>query len=118
MGEQVEGTVEVTHSAPDGGDLLNSWKEIALYLNRGIRTVQRWEAELALAVRRPVGKGRTAVVARRSEIDEWLNGSPDSLSERNCATRSIEAHPDPDRENVVHRFSQLSAQVQANLGRF
>jgi len=26
-------------------ELLNSWKEIAAYLNRGVRTVQRWETE-------------------------------------------------------------------------
>lgn len=57
-------------------DLLNSWKEIAAYLNRGIRTVQRWEAELGLPVRRPRGQSRSAVIAMRSEIDEWLKRCP------------------------------------------
>lgn len=55
---------------------LNSWKEIAQYLGRGVRTVQRWEAELGLPVRRPRGKSRSAVVAVRSELDEWMARAP------------------------------------------
>lgn len=53
-------------------DVLNSWKEVASYLGRGVRTVQRWEQELALPVRRPRGKSRSAIIAFRSELDEWL----------------------------------------------
>jgi hypothetical protein len=52
-------------------DTLRSWKEIAAYLGRAVRTVQRWEAELGLPVQRSSGKGHAAVVARRSEIDAW-----------------------------------------------
>jgi hypothetical protein len=29
-------------------EVLNFWKEIAEYLHRGIRTVQRWERDLKL----------------------------------------------------------------------
>jgi len=58
--------------AAASSDLLNSWKEIAAYLNRGVRTVQRWEADLGLPARRPQGRGRSAVIAMRSEIDAWL----------------------------------------------
>jgi len=53
-------------------DLLNSWKEIAAYLGRGVRTVQRWEIELRLPVHRPHRKARTAVIASRSELNDWL----------------------------------------------
>ncbi len=55
--------------------ILNSWKEIAVYIGRGVRTVQRWERELALPVRRPRGKARSAVIAVPSEVDEWLRSS-------------------------------------------
>lgn len=58
------------------GKLLNNWKEIALYLGRGVRTVQRWEADLQLPVRRPRGKGRSAVIALKTELDEWLAKTP------------------------------------------
>lgn len=54
------------------GDVLNSWKEIATYVGRGIRTVQRWEQELQLPVRRPRGKHRSAVIALKQDIDLWL----------------------------------------------
>jgi hypothetical protein len=61
---------------PAAEDVLNSWKEIANYLDRGVRTVQRWEAELGLPVRRPSGKSRSAVMALRSDLDEWLRACP------------------------------------------
>jgi phage terminase Nu1 subunit (DNA packaging protein) len=54
--------------------LLNSWKEIAEYVGGSVRTVQRWEAERGLPVRRPSGRPRTAVLAIASEIDDWLRG--------------------------------------------
>src|SRR5215467_5605321 len=53
-------------------DVLNSWKEIATYVGRGVRTVQRWERELNLPVRRPRGKHRSAVIALKEDIDIWL----------------------------------------------
>jgi hypothetical protein len=65
-----------------GNQVLNSWKEIAQYLERGVRTVQRWETDLALPVRRPRGKKRSAVIAMRSDLDDWLNSCP-SMQSRN-----------------------------------
>ena len=61
-------------------DVLNSWKEVATYLGRGVRTVQRWEQELGLPVRRPRGKTRSAVIAFRSELDQWLQHAPSELT--------------------------------------
>ena len=55
-------------------EVLNSWKEIARYLNRGIRTVQRWERELNLPVRR-LRTGRSPVLAERSALDLWVKNS-------------------------------------------
>jgi hypothetical protein len=48
---------------------LNGWKEIAGYLDRGVRTVQRWEKEFGLPVRR-LGPGE-GVFALKHEIDAW-----------------------------------------------
>ena len=56
--------------------ILNSWKEIAGYLGRGVRTVQRWEAQLGLPVHRPAGKEHSAVLAFSSELDQWLDSRP------------------------------------------
>ncbi len=57
-------------------DVLNSWKEVATYIGRGVRTVQRWEQELGLPVRRPRGKSRSAVIALKNELDRWLKETP------------------------------------------
>lgn len=58
-----------------GTDRLDSWKAIAAHLQRDQRTVQRWERELGLPVRRMPGRGRS-VYAFASEIDAWLKTSP------------------------------------------
>lgn len=54
------------------GRVLSSWKEIAAYLGRSVRTVQRMEVELGLPVRRPKGHARSSVMAIPSELDTWL----------------------------------------------
>jgi hypothetical protein len=62
-------------------DVLNSWKEVAVYMGRGVRTVQRWERELGLPVRRPRGKSRSAVIAFKPELDRWLAQAPKDAPE-------------------------------------
>jgi len=59
-----------------GQSILNSWKEIAAYLGRGVRTVQRWENDLGMPVHRPKGKDRSAVLAIADELDAWLRQTP------------------------------------------
>lgn len=54
---------------------LDSWKEIAAYLNRDVRTVIRWENK-GLPVHRVPGGKRQAVFAYTAEIDGWLSGHP------------------------------------------
>lgn len=53
------------------GDRLESWKEIAVYLNRTVRTVHRWEKEEKLPVHRHLHKKQGTVYAYKSEIDRW-----------------------------------------------
>ncbi len=52
--------------------VLKSWKDIAAYLRVGVSTVQRWERDLELPVRRAGGKRGNAVVALSNEVDDWL----------------------------------------------
>src|SRR5581483_4323118 len=67
-------------AVPSNGNcvLLNSWKEIANHLGRGVRTVQRWEHDLGLPVRRPWGRSRSTVVAMSDELDAWMRTAPRS----------------------------------------
>jgi Tol biopolymer transport system component len=50
---------------------LESWKEIAAYVQRGVRTVKRWEESEGLPVRRHVHQARSSVYAYPSELDAW-----------------------------------------------
>jgi hypothetical protein len=59
-------------TARNSPSMLNSWKEIASHLDRGVRTVQRWERNLQLPVHR-IGKGkRSPVYALVPELKFWL----------------------------------------------
>ena len=49
---------------------LESWKEIATYLNRDERTAKRWEKVRALPVHRFPG-ARSGVFAFTAEVDAW-----------------------------------------------
>lgn len=52
-------------------DRLDSWKEIATYLKKEVRTVQRWEKRLALPVHRLAHGKLGTVFAYKSELDAW-----------------------------------------------
>ncbi|MGE5357728.1 MAG: hypothetical protein ACM3NQ_01835 [Bacteroidales bacterium] len=54
---------------------LVGWKEISAYLRRSIRTVQRWEHESDLPVRRYPTKRGEGVFALREELDAWLKSA-------------------------------------------
>ncbi len=58
--------------------VFSSWKEIAAYLGKGVRTVQRWETELELPVHRPSEQG--IVLAYESELQRWAQGKAERPS--------------------------------------
>ena len=60
----------------DPQHFLSGWKDIASYLGKGVRTVQRYEQHLGLPVRRPAGKDWGSVVATKAELDAWIMASP------------------------------------------
>jgi Tol biopolymer transport system component len=50
---------------------LESWKEIAAYLKRDVRTVKRWEKSEGLPVHRQMHQARGSVFAYPSELETW-----------------------------------------------
>ena len=58
-------------NGPPQDEVFTSWKEISAYLGKSVRTVQRWEAEYGLPVRRPHDEANTICVSR-DELSEWL----------------------------------------------
>jgi TolB-like protein/Flp pilus assembly protein TadD len=59
---------------------LDSWKEIADYLRRDVRTAIRWEKEKGLPVHRIPGGSRHSVFAFANEIDDWMSGQDRELA--------------------------------------
>jgi hypothetical protein len=51
---------------------LDNWKEIALYLRRSVRCVQRWEKNEGMPVRRHSHANGKSVYALRDELHAWL----------------------------------------------
>ncbi len=88
--------------------VLTSWKEIAAYFGKGVRTVQRWEVTLGLPVRRPQGSAsRNIVMATRSELDTWLEtqwkaAARDEASPPELIKRKVE-----EFQNRLKTFQQL-----------
>jgi hypothetical protein len=89
------------------GTRLDGWKEIASYLGRGVRTVQRWEREFGLPVRRMGADRGESVFAFTGEIDRWLArwevsgeqrpaGDPSNGSELSKPFDSTEPDDEPD----------------------
>lgn len=90
--------------------ILNSWKEIASYLGRGVRTVQRWEVQLGLPVHRPAGKDHSAVLAFSSELDEWLDSRP--VRNAMSSELKIVQGPDPQMAEIQALLIKADAILQ------
>src|SRR4051812_5278576 len=78
---------------------LTSWKEIAQYLGKGVRTAQRWERSLELPVRRPLGKRTGIVLADTEELDAWVSS---------CTARAIR-----DSGSEINRLQAMVSELLA-----
>src|SRR5690348_12995441 len=105
-------------------EVLNSWKEIAAYLGRGVRTVQRWERELGLPVRRPRGKERSAVIALKSDLDHWLQHTPQHVIASQAHSAAAGAHLQLRKETellrartiqLVEQCERLRSRLEQNV---
>jgi TolB-like protein/Tfp pilus assembly protein PilF len=83
---------------------LDSWKEIAGYLNRDVTTVQRWEKREGMPVHRHVHDKRGSVYAIPEELDEWIRSRNPRVDE-------------PEKESEVEAPSPSSGDHKAMAGR-
>jgi TolB-like protein/Flp pilus assembly protein TadD len=67
---------------------LDSWKEIATYLKRGARTVQRWEREEGLPVHRLPHEKLGSVYAYSAELDAWWSSRAAELRDPQPAAKA------------------------------
>src|ERR1700752_2996048 len=82
-------TDEPVPGTPPAGSMpeerLDSWKEIAAYLNRDVTTVQRWERREGMPVHRHLHDKQGSVYAYKSELDAWWNSRRGKLPESSDA---------------------------------
>jgi Tol biopolymer transport system component len=83
--------VEHSADAAPRKERLESWKEIAAYLGRGVTTVQRWEQQEGLPVHRLPHAKKGSIFAIKSELDEW----------RRARTQLGPVPPDPVHHDAV-----------------
>jgi TolB-like protein len=76
--------------APD--DRLHSWKEIAVYLDRDVTTVQRWEKREAMPVHRHVHDKRSSVYAWTHELDAWQQSRGPRVEEADEDANAARSH--------------------------
>jgi len=77
-------------------DRLDSWKEIAAYLNRDVTTVQRWEKREGMPVHRHQHDRMGTVYASRVELDAWESSRKLQAAEQNghdAASSTLTAPP-------------------------
>ncbi len=85
---------------PSSSERLDSWKEIAAYLRRDVRTVQRWEKKAGMPVHRHLYDKLGAVYAYRPELDTWWRDRrpPDEDEPEQEVKLEPEEKPEPEAE--------------------
>jgi TolB-like protein len=94
---------------------LDSWKEIAAYLSRDVRTVQRWERSERMPVHRHVHDKRGSVYALTSELDAWRQGRQPRLENENGAQADLPLPIEDDRTRVALQARWLGVAALAVL---
>jgi Tol biopolymer transport system component len=116
MGEPSPGT---SPSAKPPEDRLDSWKEIAAYLNRDVTTVQRWEKREGMPVHRHLHDRLGSVYTSRAELEEWSRTrNPATNAENESPSASIlpEARPTSLRRSPAWPLVLIPALAVAALG--
>jgi len=89
MSNQVTATPSgSSHNSAEGR--LDSWKEIAAYLRREVRTVQRWEKSANLPVHRLQLEKQSAIYAYKSELDAWYSDRRPTLESNGADSEGTE----------------------------
>ena len=95
------------------GDRLESWKAIAAYLKRGVRTVRRWEAQEGLPVHRHMHRTLGSVYAYKLEIDAWRENRPAHSGQPDADPgRHLGAAPGSPASIAVLPFANLSLEPE------
>jgi hypothetical protein len=119
-GDFVARFMEKSMSTTQSPGLLSTWKEIASYIGRGVRTAQRYERQ-GLPVRRLMPGPRASVTANSHEIDVWLRHveppahppSPSPVSgDALRDSREIQRRMKSFREDLCRQYVALASNMK------
>ena len=95
------------------GQRLDSWKAIARYVGRDMRSAQRWERERGLPVHRVPGEKGGSVFAYTAELDDWLHSRNENRRPQPIASEPVVSESNPP---VVPSGGVLSARQDNGVG--
>ena len=87
---------ETEMPSQSGERVFTSWKEIASFFGKGVRTVQRWERKFGLPISRPTA-AKNVVLATESELRDWIRRASKHLAEDG----HTEGHHEPDNHDLT-----------------
>lgn len=92
-----------------GGERLDSWKAIAEYLKRDVRSVQRWERALGLPVHRVSGEKGGVVFAFTAELDRWLRSRPGNANPGSDLVPPVSSGAASQNQTALQQVSEHSS---------
>jgi Tol biopolymer transport system component len=96
---------------------LNSWKEIAAYLDCSVKTAQRWERDEGLPVHRHKHQRQASIYAFPSEIDAWRKQR--SVSPKFFSPRSRRyTHAAAALAGLISIYLVVSSLIEPSAGDF
>ncbi|SRR5712692_98677 len=99
---------------PASDDRLDSWKEIAAFLKRGVRTVQRWEREEGLPVQRHHHRKLGSVFASKEDVSQWWASRAEQLDGKAGLSKRVSDKRGSARKHklLVLPFENLSGDAE------
>src|ERR1700730_6885368 len=104
--------IPVPRKPSESENRLDSWKEIAAYLGREVRTVQGWEKNEGLPIHRHQHARQGSVYAFKSELDAWRQKRA-AAPEAEPAAGLADSEP---RRRVLAIVSAVAVVAVASLG--
>ena len=95
----------------NGTDRLGSWKEIAFFIGREVRTAMRWAKKQQMPVHHAPGAKYGRIFAYRSEIAGWLERTSDNHSSQHFdKSPNFSSHDSnlPNRDAVSRKYKESS----------
>jgi hypothetical protein len=85
----------------EAGGMLTSWKEVAAFFKRQVRTVQRWERGEGLPIHRHPHRRRSSIYAYPSELEAWWHAHQ--------ASAAADADPPPRQPRLIRAGLAVAA---------